>query len=79
MVQAFGAAAIGRFSNLPMTYLGGLVVGLLGALATKYLASAPPSFNGLPSAMPFLVLVAVLLVIPVRHLPGSGATVRGLT
>ena len=27
VIQAFGAAAIGRFQSLPLTYLGGLVVG----------------------------------------------------
>src|SRR4051794_35841827 len=35
VVQAFGAAAIGAFSSLPMTYVGGLVVGVAASLATK--------------------------------------------
>ncbi len=39
IVQAFGAAAIGYFSNLPLTFVGGLFIGVAGALATKYAAS----------------------------------------
>ena len=39
VVQAFGAAAIGYFSNLPLTFVGGLFIGVAGALATKYAAS----------------------------------------
>src|SRR5438270_588141 len=31
VVQAFGAVAIGRFSSLPWTYVGGLIVGILAA------------------------------------------------
>ena len=72
VVQAFGAVAIGRFSSLPLTYLGGLVVGLLAAIATKYLPANPP-FNGIPPVVPFLVLVVVMLVTPPRLLPkGAG-------
>jgi branched-subunit amino acid ABC-type transport system permease component len=63
IVQAFGAVAIGRFSSLPMTYAGGVIVGVLAALATKVVASTP-SLNGLPASVPFLVLFAVLLIRP---------------
>ena len=77
VVQAFGAAAIGGFTNLPITYGGGLLVGVLASVATKYLATRPP-FDGLPAAMPFLVLVVVLLVIPVRRLPMNRGAFRGV-
>ena len=66
VVQAFGAAAIGRFSNLGLTFVGGLVVGVLASLATKYFTEG--LLSGVPSAMPFLVLFAVLLLTPKRHL-----------
>src|SRR5207248_2979441 len=33
VVQAFGAAAIGMFTSIPLTYLGGLIVGVLAALS----------------------------------------------
>ena len=72
VVQAFGAVAIGRFSSLPLTYVGGLVVGILAALAQKQFGAHPP-WNGLPSVVPFLVLIAVMLATPSRKLPrGAG-------
>jgi branched-subunit amino acid ABC-type transport system permease component len=72
VVQAFGAVAIGRFSSLPWTYAGGLVVGILAAVAQKQFGAHPP-WNGLPSVVPFLVLIAVMLATPSRRLPkGAG-------
>jgi ABC-type branched-subunit amino acid transport system ATPase component/branched-subunit amino acid ABC-type transport system permease component len=62
VVQAFGAAAIGRFSSLPGTYLGGLIIGVGGALCTKYFTTG--LLAGLPTALPFLLLFVVLLVSP---------------
>jgi ABC-type branched-subunit amino acid transport system ATPase component/branched-subunit amino acid ABC-type transport system permease component len=67
VVQAFGAAAIGYFSNLPLTFVGGLVVGIAGALASKYVVQVP-WLAGLPSSLPFLILFVVLLVTPRRLL-----------
>lgn len=74
VVQAFGAAAIGRFRNLPWTFAGGLVIGVLAALGQKYAASHP-EFQGLPSSVPFIVLFGVLLVVGRRGLP-TAALVR---
>ena len=71
VVQAFGAVAIGRFTSLPLTYGGGLAIGVLASLATKYLSARPP-LNGIPPVVPFLVLVVVMLATPARRLP-SGA------
>jgi branched-subunit amino acid ABC-type transport system permease component len=67
VVQAFGAAAVGAFSSLPLTYVGGLAVGVGAAVATKFVAGVP-SLGGLPSSFPFLVLFVVLLVLPRRLL-----------
>jgi len=67
VVQAFGAAAIGYFSNLPLTFAGGLIVGIAGALSTKY-AVQVPWLAGLPSSLPFAILFVVLLVMPRRLL-----------
>jgi ABC-type branched-subunit amino acid transport system ATPase component/branched-subunit amino acid ABC-type transport system permease component len=63
VVQAFGAAAIGYFSSLPLTYVGGLVIGILGSLATKYVAQVP-SLSGLPPGLPFIILFLVLIFTP---------------
>jgi ABC-type branched-subunit amino acid transport system ATPase component/branched-subunit amino acid ABC-type transport system permease component len=73
VVQAFGAAAIGRFTSLPLTFVGGLAVGILASLSTKWFTSG--LLAGIPSAMPFIVLFAVLLVTPRRHLPTRPAAI----
>ncbi|MDQ1496835.1 MAG: hypothetical protein QOI86_175 [Actinomycetota bacterium] len=61
VVQAFGAAAIGRFTSLPLTYLGGLLIGIGGAISTRYVSDVP-ALSGFPSSLPFLVLFAVLVL-----------------
>jgi branched-subunit amino acid ABC-type transport system permease component len=76
VVQAFGACAIGAFKSLPLTYAGGLLVGVLASLATKVFDKAP--LSGVPASMPFLVLIAVLLIMPVRKLPTSRRAIRGV-
>jgi ABC-type branched-subunit amino acid transport system ATPase component/branched-subunit amino acid ABC-type transport system permease component len=64
---AFGAAAIGYFTNLPLTFVGGLLVGIASALVAKY--SATVSWvGGLAPAVPFIVLFVVLIVLPKRLL-----------
>ena len=63
VVQAFGAAAIGYFSSLPLTYAGGLVIGVGAAITTKYV-TAMPSLAGLPASLPFIILFIALIVTP---------------
>jgi ABC-type branched-subunit amino acid transport system ATPase component/branched-subunit amino acid ABC-type transport system permease component len=64
---AFGAAAIGYFTNLPLTFVGGLLVGVASALVDKY--SATVSWvGGLAPALPFIILFVVLIVLPKRLL-----------
>ena len=70
VVQAFGAAALGRFSSLPLTYLGGILVGVVAALLTKAVSSTP-TLVGLPSSIPFLILVVVLVLAPPRSFGAS--------
>jgi branched-subunit amino acid ABC-type transport system permease component len=74
VVQAFGACAIGTFSNLPLTYAGGILVGILSSVATKYASSG--LLSGLPSSMPFLVLLVVLLFVPPKRFPQPRAAVQ---
>jgi ABC-type branched-subunit amino acid transport system ATPase component/branched-subunit amino acid ABC-type transport system permease component len=62
VVQAFGAAALGWFSNIPMSYVGGLVVGLATSLATKFVIGHQ-ALAGLPSTVPFLVLFLALTLL----------------
>jgi ABC-type branched-subunit amino acid transport system ATPase component/branched-subunit amino acid ABC-type transport system permease component len=67
VAQAFAAAAIGSFSSLPLTYVGGLVVGVGAAILTKYVGT---NFYlaGIPASLPFIVLFIVLVVMPKRRL-----------
>ena len=74
VVTAFGAAAIGAFTNIPLTYLGGLAIGIAQALCTKYISDG--FWTGLAPALPFLVLFVVLLVMPKRKLVEHQSTAR---
>jgi branched-subunit amino acid ABC-type transport system permease component len=65
VVQAFGAAAVGRFSNLPLVYAGGLLLGVLAAVVTKY-GPGHQFLQGVPSSLPFVFLLAVMLLAPHR-------------
>jgi ABC-type branched-subunit amino acid transport system ATPase component/branched-subunit amino acid ABC-type transport system permease component len=73
VVSAFGAAAIGAFTSIPLTLAGGLAIGVFASLCTKWFTTG--LLSGLPSAVPFLVLFAVLLFFPKRYLVGRTFTV----
>lgn len=76
VVQAFGAAAVGLFSSLPLTYAGGLLVGVLAALSTQVAAAGDSQIlTGLPPAVPFVVLFAVLLLVRRGKLREAGGHV----
>jgi branched-subunit amino acid ABC-type transport system permease component len=60
VVQAFGAAAIARFTSLPLAFVGGLVVGIAQKLIAKQIAGHD-SLQGLDLNVPFIVLFAFLL------------------
>jgi ABC-type branched-subunit amino acid transport system ATPase component/branched-subunit amino acid ABC-type transport system permease component len=66
VVQAFAAAALGAFTSLPLTFAGGLLIGVGSSVATKYFTSTN-IWSGIPSALPFIVLFVVLLVFPRRY------------
>jgi len=67
VVETFAAAAIGRFESIPLTFAGGLVVGVGESLLTKFELSTPILVGG-AEALPFAVLLIVMLVIPKRRL-----------
>ena len=82
VVQAFGAAAIGRFDSLPLVYVGGLAIGV-GQEVTKYIVSKdflvenvnPQVLQPIPGNVPFLVLFVVLLIARRSAFPERGAKV----
>jgi ABC-type branched-subunit amino acid transport system ATPase component/branched-subunit amino acid ABC-type transport system permease component len=67
VVQAFGAAAIGSFSSVPLTYLGAILIEVGANISQKYVLSVS-WLAGLPDSLPFIVLMAMLLVLPRRRL-----------
>ncbi len=67
VVQAFGAAALGGFSSIPLTFVGGLAIGVLANLAQKW-SIGHEAISGLPNSVPFLILFLILLVLPRRKL-----------
>ncbi len=67
VVQAFGAAAIGYLSSLPLTFLGGLIIGVGSAFATKYTVTVS-WLSGLAAGLPFILLFLVLVFMPPRLL-----------
>jgi ABC-type branched-subunit amino acid transport system ATPase component/branched-subunit amino acid ABC-type transport system permease component len=73
VVQAFGAAAIGFFSSIPLTYLGGILIGVVADISKKYVLDVD-WLGGLPASLPFLILFVVLLVTPRRRLLPPSAT-----
>jgi ABC-type branched-subunit amino acid transport system ATPase component/branched-subunit amino acid ABC-type transport system permease component len=63
IIPAFGAAAIGRFSSLPITMAGGIAIGIVASILTKYINSTS-LLSGLPPSLPFIVLFVVILFMP---------------
>jgi ABC-type branched-subunit amino acid transport system ATPase component/branched-subunit amino acid ABC-type transport system permease component len=59
--QAFGAAAIGRFSSIPMTWAGGIALGVAASLLTKY-GTNSQLVSGLAPSLPIIVLIVVLVL-----------------
>jgi len=75
VVQAFGGAAIGRFTSLPLTYVGGVVVGVAAAFATRYVPQFP-KLAGVPASLPFIVLFVALLFFRESKVPDRIRGVR---
>ena len=72
VIQAFGAAVVGRLQSIPLANLGAYGIAIAAALATKY-ATGRPSLAGLSTSVPFMVLFGVLLLAGRGWLPAVGA------
>ena len=76
VVQAFGAAAVGAFSSIPLTFVGGIAIGIVSDVSKSFVLEIP-WLAGLPASLPFLVLFVALLVLPKHRLaPPTRAEVR---
>jgi sulfate-transporting ATPase len=67
LVATLAAALFGNFTSFPMTLLGAVLIGIGQAEATNYVTGIP----GAADAVPFLVIVAVLVA------RGRGLPMRG--
>jgi ABC-type branched-subunit amino acid transport system ATPase component/ABC-type branched-subunit amino acid transport system permease subunit len=77
VVTAFGAAAVGAFTSLPLTYLGALAIGVGQALLQKFFVSSTGLAAGLAPTLPFLILFALLLAGPrLQRASGGGFLIR---
>ena len=62
VVEAFGAAAVGRLQSFPRTALAAFGVGVVQSVLTKIVGEiGNPALTALPNAVPFIVLFVVLL------------------
>lgn len=75
VVQAFGAAAIGAFTSLPLAYAGGLGLGVAQAVISD-VESTHPALTGLDQVVPFIALFIVLIGYRKRWLVELGEFVR---
>lgn len=73
VISAFGAAAIGAFNNLPLTFVGGVLLGVASSVMAYKTATVDSVFvQSLYINLPFIVLVIALIVIPRRYLIERG-------
>lgn len=72
-ITAFGAAALGAFDNLPVTFLAAVGIGITSNVLSHRLGGYhTPVLAALYTQVPFLVLVAPLLFLPRARLVQRG-------
>lgn len=64
IVAAIAAAAFGRLQSIPMTLLGGILLGIAQGLLGGYLPPASVLAQGLRPSLPFVLLFAMLIFWP---------------
>jgi len=73
LVAAIAAAAFGKLTNLPLTVVGGLLLGVAQELLVGYLPTNSQLSIGLRPSFPFIVLVVLLLFLPGLRNRGDSA------
>jgi branched-subunit amino acid ABC-type transport system permease component len=74
-IAAFGAAAVGAFSSLPITFAAAMGIGItMNVLSDKLAGQTNLLLAELYTQIPFLVLVAALLFVPRAKLVERGTT-----
>ncbi len=73
VIAAFGAAALGSFSSLPLTFVGGISIGIaMNIVANELSSSSSLVLQQFYVNVPFVVLVLALILIPRRYLIERG-------
>lgn len=73
IVNAFAAAIIGRLRNLPLTYVGGIFIGLCIAFQQNFLTWSE-RWSSASFAIPTMILILALLFVPQAGLEGRRVT-----
>lgn len=75
-IAAFGAAAVGAFSSLPITFAAAMGIGItMNVMSDKLAGQTNLVLAELYTQVPFLVLVGALLIVPRAKLVNRGAGV----
>jgi branched-chain amino acid transport system permease protein len=69
IVDAFAAAIIGRLRNLPLTYVGGILIGLALSFQENFLSWAG-RWSTAATAIPTVILFLALLFVPQARIEG---------
>ena len=64
VVVAMSAAVLASLTNIPVAFIGGLLLGVLGEVANSYLPTNSVLASNLRPSLPFLVLFLVLILSP---------------
>ncbi|MFL6156666.1 MAG: ABC transporter permease subunit [Marmoricola sp.] len=66
VISAYAAAMLGKLTNLPLTYVGAMGLGLAQSYVVGYLQYIPghDKLTGLPAVIPSLFLFAILVLLP---------------
>jgi branched-chain amino acid transport system permease protein len=75
VINGYAAAMVGRLRNLPLTFLGGVLLGLVQSYATGYLPVGNLLLSISP-VIPMIFLFVILCIIPEGRVPGRVQSVR---
>src|SRR5581483_9236243 len=79
LVASFAAVVLARMENLPLAFVGGLVVGVIQQIVTKFVPADSVALKGIVPSMPFILLVIFLFFWgSARETVGSRAAAMGV-
>ena len=66
VVQAFGAAALGAFSSIPLTFMGAIAIEIVANISQKYIVNVELALAGCPTACRSSCLFVALFLLSRR-------------